>query len=259
MRAILTPYYTRLREQIEHIHEEFPGYGYRRIQRELKRRGQTVNEKRIRRVMKKFGLRPITWRSFVRTTDSRHALPIYPNRIKNRLVRAVNEVWVADLTYIRIRSSFVYLAALLDLYSRRIIGWAISKRIDSELCLTALQMALEHRPAHGCIHHSDRGVQYASARYVTVLRQHKVEISMSGKANPYDNAFMESFYKTLKYEEVHLWNYETYEDVIERLPFFLEEVYNRKRLHSSIGYVPPVEFEAAVLNMKPADRPVLNL
>ena len=139
------------------------------------------------------------------------------------------------------------------------VGWAISKRIDTELCLTALQMALEKRRAHGCIHHSDRGVQSASARYVHLLRQHGLQISMSRKGNPYDNAFMESFYKTLKYEEVHLWNYESYEDVIERLPFFLEEVYNRKRLHSSIGYVPPAEFEAAVLNMKPADRPVLNL
>jgi putative transposase len=249
----------KLRQQIERIHEEFPGYGYRRVARELKRRGLKVNEKRVRRVMKKFGLKPITWRTFVRTTDSRHALPVYPNLVKNRQVRAVNQVWVADITYIRIRSSFVYLAAILDLYSRRIVGWAISKRIDTELCVTALRMALETRRARGCIHHSDRGVQYASAAYVALLRQHGLQISMSAKGNPYDNAFMESFYKTLKYEEVHLWNYETYEDVVERLPFFLEEVYNRKRLHSSIGYVPPTEFEAAVSNMKPADRPVLNL
>jgi putative transposase len=174
-------------------------------------------------------------------------------------IRGMNDVWVADIIYIRIRSSFVYLAAILDLYSRRIVGWAISKRIDTELCVTALRMALETRNARGCIHHSDRGVQYAAATYVALLRQHGLQISMSAKGNPYDNAFMESFYKTLKYEEVHLWNYETYEDVIERLPFFLEEVYNRKRLHSSIGYVPPNEFEAAVQIMKPADRPVLNL
>ena len=249
----------QLRQQIERIHEEFPGYGCRRLTKELRRRGQKVGMKRIQRVMKKFGLQPITWRTFVRTTDSRHKLPVYPNLLKNRQVRTVNQVWVADITYIRIRSSFVYLAALLDLYSRRIVGWAISKRIDTELCLTALQMALEKRRARGCIHHSDRGVQYASSRYVHLLRQHGLQISMSAKGNPYDNAFMESFYKTVKYEEVHLWNYETYEDVIERLPFFLEEVYNQKRLHSSIGYVPPAEFEAAVLNMKPADRPVLNL
>jgi putative transposase len=249
----------KLRQQIERIHEEFPGYGYRRVTIELGRRGIPVNGKHIRRVMKKFGLKPITWRTFVRTTDSRHALPLYPNLIKKRQVRAINEVWVADITYIRIRSSFVYLAAILDLYSRRIVGWAISKRIDTELCVTALRMALETRQPDACTHHSDRGVQYASATYVALLRHHGLQISMSAKANPYDNAFMESFYKTLKYEEVHLWNYETYDHVIERLPFFLDQVYNRKRLHSSIGYVPPTEFEAAVLNMKPADRPVLNL
>jgi putative transposase len=209
--------------------------------------------------MTKYDLRPITWRTFIRTTNSRHAFPVHPNRIKNRQVRAVNQVWVSDITYIRIRSSFVYLAAILDLYSRKIVGWAISRRIDTELCLTALRMALEDRPAQGCIHHSDRGVQYASADYVGLLRDYGLQISMSAKGNPYDNAFMESFYKTLKYEEVHLWNYETYDDVIDRLPFFIEEVYNRKRLHSSIGYVPPTEFEASVLKLKPADRPVLNL
>jgi transposase InsO family protein len=249
----------KLRQQIERIQEEFPGYGYRRIERELKRRGIGANAKRIRRVMKRFGLRPILWRRFIRTTDSHHALLVYPNLLKKRQLRAVNQAWVSDITYIRIRSSFVYLAAILDLYSRKVVGWAISKRIDTELCLTALQMALTDRPARGCIHHSDRGVQYASAAYVTLLRLHGLEISMSAKGNPYDNAFMESFYKTLKYEEVYLWNYETYPDVIERLPFFIEEVYNRKRLHSSIGYVPPTEFEVDVLKLKPADRPVLNL
>jgi putative transposase len=248
-----------LRQQIECIQEELSGYGVRRLAKELKRHGHKVNKKRIRRVVKKFGLQPITWRTFIRTTDSRHKLPVYPNLLKNRQVRTINQVWVADITYIRIRSSFVYLAAILDLYSRRIVGWAISKRIDTELCLTALRMAVETRRARGCIHHSDRGVQYASARYVGLLRQRGLQISMSRKGNPYDNAFMESFYKTLKYEEVHLWNYETYEHVVERLPFFIEEVYNRKRLHSSIGYVPPAEFEAAVRNMKSADRPVLNL
>ncbi len=174
----------KLRQQIERIHEEFPGYGYRRIKRELKRRGIRTNDKRIRRVMKKFGLRPISWRTFVRTTDSRHTLPVYPNLLKKRQVRAVNQVWVADITYIRIRASFVYLAAILDLYSRKVVGWAISKRIDTELCVAALQMALQDRLARGCIHHSDRGVQYASADYVALLRQHGLEISMSRKANP---------------------------------------------------------------------------
>ena len=248
----------KLRLQIDDIHAEFPGYGYRRIVRELDRRGIQVNAKRVRRVMGKYDLGPIVWRAFIRTTDSKHQLPIYPNLIKNRKVRALNEVWVADITYIRIRSSFVYLAAIL--YSRRIVGWAISKRIDSALCVAALRMALDsRRPGPDCIHHSDRGSQYASADYVDLLGEHGVQISMSAKGNPYDNAFIESFYKTLKYEEVHLWNYETYDDVIERLPFFIEEVYNFKRLHSSIGYVPPNEFEDALVNMKPADRPVLIL
>ena len=249
----------RLRYQIDQIHEGFPGYGYRRVAKELGRRGIIVNTKRVRRVMNRFGLKPITWRTFVRTTDSFHTLQVYPNLIKNLQLRAINQIWVADITYIRIRSSFVYLAAILDLYSRKIVGWAISKRIDADLCIAALQMALESRDASGCIHHSDRGAQYASAAYVDLLHQHGLQISMSAKANPYDNAFMESFFKTLKYEEVHLWNYETYDAVLERLPFFLEAVYNRKRLHSSIGYVPPIEFEAAVHNMKPADRPVMQL
>ena len=146
------------------------------------------------------------------------------------------------------------------MFNGELVVYTLDTRMGQNLVMQALFLAVTaKRHGKGLIHHSDRGVQYASARYVTVLRQHKVEISMSGKANPYDNAFMESFYKTLKYEEVHLWNYETYEDVIERLPFFLEEVYNRKRLHSSIGYLPPTEFEAAILKMKPADRPVLNL
>jgi len=209
--------------------------------------------------MKKFDLRPITWRRFIKTTDSNHSLPIFRNLLKKRRVRAINQVWVADITYIRIQSGFVYLAAILDLYSRKVVGWAFSKRIDTQLCLSALQMAIHRRSPRGCIHHSDRGVQYASTDYVALLKQHGLLISMSAKGNPYDNAFMESFNKTLKYEEVHLWNYETYSDVIERLPFFIEEVYNRKRLHSSIGYVPPTEFEDSVLKLKPAKRPVLNL
>jgi putative transposase len=210
--------------------------------------------------MRKFGLRPITWRTFVRTTDSRHALPVYPNLVKNRQVRAVNQVWVADITYIRIRSSFVYLAAILDLYSRRIVGWGHLQTHRHATLRGRIAQSFRNPPSPR-LHSSLRpwGVQYASAAYVSLLRQHGLQISMSAKGNPYDNAFIESFYKTLKYEEVHLWNYETYDDVIERLPFFLEEVYNRKRLHSSIGYVPPTEFEAAISNMKPADRPVLNL
>jgi len=249
-----------LRDRIELIQLEFPGYGYRRVQRHLARQGVRVNSKRIRRVMRQNGLHPIVWRRQVKTTQSRHGFSIYPNLLKRRQVTGLNQVWVSDITYIRILTGFVYLAAMLDLYSRKVIGWAISKRLERGLCLQALRMALEDRSAVGCIHHSDRGVQYACADYVELLREHGLEISMSSKGNPADNAFMESFYKTLKYEEVYLWNYETYGDVIERIPFFIEQVYNQKRLHSSIGYVPPNEFEQLVaLQPKTADRPILNL
>jgi transposase InsO family protein len=249
-----------LRDQIEAIQVEFTGYGYRRIQRELERRGQKINAKRIRRVMLENGLRPILWRSFVRTTDSNHRYRIYPNLLKNQTLSGANQAWVADITYIRIRAGFVYLAAILDVYTRQIVGWAISRRIDSDLCLAALHMALEKRsPVVGCIHHSDRGVQYAANDYVQLLKDHGLAVSMSAKGNPYDNAFIESFFKTLKAEEVYLWNYETYDDVIERLPYFIEEVYNQKRLHSAIGYVPPNEFARKIINMKLADRPHLNL
>ena len=248
-----------LRDRIERIQAEFPGYGYRRVYRELERQGEIVNTKRLRRVMKRYGLKPITWRSFLHTTDSNHRFRIYPNLLKRHTVTGLNQAWAADITYIRIRTGFVFLAAILDLHSRKVIGWAISKRIDRQLCIEALQMAIAARlDTRGCIHHSDRGVQYASDDYIDILRTHGFQISMSAKGNPGDNAFVESFFKTLKYEEIHLWNYETYEDVIERVPYFIEEVYNRKRLHSSIGYRPPIEFEQLV-NLKRADRPILNL
>ena len=182
---------------------------------------------------------------WITTTNSNHDCTIYPNLIKDLAIRAINQVWVADITYIHILTCFVYLATILDAYSRKAIGYALSRHIDTNLTLNALRMAIEERQPHqGCIHHSDRGVQYASCEYVKELTFYGFQISMSRKGNPYDNAYAESFIKTLKSEEVHLWEYRTMEDVQKRIPYFIEDVYNQKRLHSSLGYRPPCEFEA---------------
>jgi transposase InsO family protein len=199
--------------------------------------------------MRERGLLRKTRRRWVRTTNSNHGHRIYPNLVQNLAVTVPNQAWAADITYIVIQSAFVYLAVILDLFSRLAIGYAISRNIDTALCLEALQMAIAHRrPPEGIIHHSDRGVQYASHDYVEMLLKHGFRISMSRKGNPYDNAAAESFFKTVKVEEVYLWEYRTLEDVQIRLPFFIQEVYNRKRLHSSLGYRPPVEFEELFLN-----------
>ena len=229
---------------IEAIIEEFPGYGYRRVTRELNRRSIPVNHKKVLRIMSQRGLLRKPKRRWIKTTDSQHSHRIYPNLIGNLVVTCPNQVWAADITYIGIRNAFVYLAVILDLFARRAIGYAISRNIDTSLCLDALQMAMTNRhPPKGVIHHSDRGVQYAALDYVGSLLKYGFLISMSRKGNPYDNAIAESFFKTVKVEEVYLWEYRTLEDVQIRLPFFIQEVYNRKRLHSSLGYRPPVEFE----------------
>ena len=249
-----------LRDHIERIQGEFSGYGYRRLGKQLRREGVRVNDKRIRRVQRKYQLFPIRWRIFkIATTDSNHGYKVYPNLLAGLTVTGTNQAWVADITYIRILKGFVFLAALLDRYSRKVIGWAISKRIDAELCMAALKIALDTRkPPAGCVHHSDRGVQYACREYVALLQAANMKISMSRTGNPYDNAHMESFFKTLKYEEVHLSNYETYHDVIEGLPHFIEEVYNKKRLHSALGYLPPEEYEMKIQKIKTAGRAPLK-
>ncbi len=235
-----------LRDRIEEIVIEYSRYGYRRVTEQLRREGWVVNHKRVARIMWEESLQCQVKRRWVKTTDSNHPYRVYPNLVKDLMVKRPNEVWVADITYIRILTGFLYLAVILDLFSRKVVGWALSEHIDTQLTLAALRMALEERePQGGCIHHSDRGVQYASHGYVNELRGAGMQISMARKGNPYENAVAESFMKTLKYEEVYLWDYRTVTDVRERIPYFVEEVYNQKRLHSALGYCPPNEFEEA--------------
>jgi putative transposase len=237
-----------LRDRIEKLVVEFARYGYRRVTYQLRREGYKVNHKRVARMMREHSLQCQVKRRWVKTTDSDHGYRIYPNLIKGLKVTGRNQVWVADITYIRILTGFLYLAVVLDLFSRKVIGWAFSEQIDAQLTVAALRMALEERGAvEGCIHHSDRGVQYACHDYVEQLEAAKMRISMARKGNPYDNAAAESFMKTLKYEEVYLWDYHSLEDVKRRIPYFLQEVYNHKRLHSALGYVTPEEFEHAEL------------
>ena len=235
-----------LRDAIEQIILEFAGYGYRRVTHALVRAGWRVNHKRVLRIMREESLLCRLKRQFVPTTDSHHPFQVYPNLVKGLEVDAPDVVWVADITYIRLLSNFVYLATLLDASSRKCVGWNLSKRIDTQLALGALEQALATRDVRpGLIHHSDRGVQYASTAYVERLLSVQAQISMSAVGNPYDNAKAESFFKTLKQEEVYLKQYQTFEEAESNIGQFIEDVYNTKRLHSSLGYVPPIEFEMA--------------
>jgi putative transposase len=240
-----------LRSQIQMIALEMRAYGYRPITAELHRRGVKVNHKRVLRLLREDNLLCLRQRAFVRTTDSRHKLMVYPNLTRDLVLSNINQLWVADITYIRLLREFIYLAVLLDAFSRRCIGWAISRHIDTQLTLAALEMALNTRTIHaGLIHHSDQGVQYAATDYVAVLHEHKIEISMSRTGNPYDNAKAERFMRTLKYEEIYMNDYETLAEVRVSIEHFIEAVYNRKRLHSAIGYRPPAEFEASLAQLK---------
>lgn len=236
-----------LRDEIQRIALEFPCYGRPRITAELQRRGWKVNPKRVRRIMREDNLLCLRKRKFVVTTDSNHNLRVYPNLAGSMELTGIDQLWVADITYIRLETEFVYLAVVLDAYSRKVIGWALDRSLEDDLAIAALKMAFRRRkPGEGLTHHSDRGVQYASNDYTGLLKERGVRISMSRSGNPYDNATCESFMKTLKYEEVYRQEYRDLADARASIERFIEKVYNAKRLLSALGYCPPVEFEQSL-------------
>jgi putative transposase len=237
-----------LRDEIQRIALEFPAYGRPRITPELKRRGWNVGHRRVGRIMREDNLLCLRRRKFVTTTDSRHNLRVYPNLAGSMKLTGIDQLWIADITYIRLETEFVYLAVVLDAFSRRVIGWELDRHLEDDLAIAALEMAFRRRtPKEGLTHHSDRGVQYASNDYTGLLTERGVRISMSRSGNPYDNATCESFMKTLKYEEVYRQEYRDIAEARTCIERFLEKVYNGKRLHSALGYLPPVEFERSLL------------
>lgn len=236
-----------LREALEAVILEFPAYGYRRVTKALQRAGWSVNHKHVLRIMREESLLCRLRRRWVPTTDSDHGLAVYPNLLKQagwRLLTGTDQAWVADITYIRLPGGFCYLAAVLDAYSRKVVGWKLSQELDARGVVAALAQALQARkPAPGWIHHSDQGVQYACRDYVSRLEAAQARISMSGKGRPRDNAQAESFMRTLKQEEVYLQDYQHFTEAEQAIDRFIGAVYNEKRLHSSLGYRPPSEFE----------------
>jgi putative transposase len=221
-------------------------YGYRRVLRDLRDAGITIGKHRLQRIMREDNLLAIRRRKFILTTESRHEYEVYLNLAARVNLTGINQVWVADITYIRLQREFVYLAVVLDRFSRKVIGWALDRTLASRLAVEALQKAIEaRRPAPGLVHHSDRGVQYASAEYAQLLRANGIIPSMSRPANPYDNAACESFMKTLKQEEIYCNQYRDMAELTAHLEEFIDCYYNRLRLHSALGYQTPEKFEGS--------------
>jgi putative transposase len=237
----------KLRDAMHRIALDWPAYGSRRMMHELRKRGWKVNRKRVQRLMREDNLLCLTKRKFMVTTDSAHPLTIYQNLPPTMEVTGINQLWIADITYIRLEEEFIYLAVILDKHSRRVIGWSLDDTMAESLTVAALKMALSEREVPpGLVHHSDRGVQYAAHGYTQLLRENGITISMSRKGNPWDNAACESFMKTLKHEEVHRTEYRNLADARARIGHFLESVYNEKRMHSSLSYRSPNEFESSL-------------
>ena len=237
----------RRRATIETIALEMPNYGHRPMTAELQRRRLPTGRDRVLRYMREANLLCRRRRAFIATTDSNHGLPVFPNLTKDLTVTAINQLWVADITYIQLPRRYVYLAVLLDAFSRRVIGWALERHMMTELPLAALQMALATRAVKpGLIHHSDRGKQYAAAAYVSLLVKHQIRPSMSRPGNPYDNPQAERVIQTIKYDIVYLSDYQTEIEARASIGHFIEEVYDRKRLHSALGYKTPFEFERSL-------------
>lgn len=234
---------TALVEAMHALKDEFEAYGWRRMQAALGQQGWVVNHKTLKRLMREQGLNARRRRRYVTTTDSDHDQPIFPDRTKDMIVDGPDQLWVADITYVVVAVGFVYVAVIMDAWSRRIIGYAMSRRIDARLTLAALDAAIALRqPPPGCVHHGDRGSQYAAEKYRDRLREARLVGSMGRRGNPYDNAMMESLMKTLKVEGVYPLDFETAEEVAEQLPAFIEK-YNARRLHSSLGYLSPEQYE----------------